>query len=112
MNKKMTYKMIVEDCTKTDSCTQAELEAFIGIFEYTAKKISCTLARKAWFELSDFATAKERGVERFTLLLVREIDSSNEKWHGKFEYGSKTVKIVGKLEDIKSSETLNYGLQK
>ncbi len=112
MNKKMTCKMIIEDCTKTDSCTQAELEAFIGIFDYTAKNISCTLARKAWFDLSDFTTAKERGVECFTLLLVREIDNRNERWHGKFEYGSKTVKIVGKLEDIKDPETPNYGLQK
>lgn len=112
MSKKMTYKMIVEDCTKTDSCIQAELEALIGIFEYSAKKISCTLARKAWFELSDFATAKERGVERFTLLLSRETDGENEKWHGKFEYGSKTIKIVGTLEDIKDPETLNHGLQK
>jgi hypothetical protein len=112
MRKKMTYKMIVEDCTQTDSCTQAELEALIGIFEYGAKKISGTLARKAWFELSDFATAAERGIDRFSLLLSREQVGGKEKWHGKFEYGSKSVKILGVLEDFTGHETLNHEQQK
>lgn len=108
MSKKMTYKMIVEDCTQTASCTQAELEAFIGIFEYSAKKISGTLARKAWFQLSDFSTAAERGIDRFSLLLSREQVGSKEKWSGKFEYGSKSVRIVGVLEDATDHETPNH----
>lgn len=112
MSKKMTYKMIVEDCTKTDSCTQAELEAYISVFEYTAKSVSGTLARKAWFELSDFATATEQGIDRFSLLLSREQADSKEKWYGKFEYGSKSVKIVGVLEDVTSCETQSHDLQK
>lgn len=112
MNRKMTYKMIVEDCTKTDSCTHAELEAIVGIFEYAAKKISCTLARKAWFELADFAAAQERSIDHFSLLLTREQVGGKEKWNGKFEYGSKSVKIVGVLEDVTDHETRNYDLQK
>ena len=112
MSKKMTYKIIIEDCTKTDSCTQAELEALIGLFEHNAKQTSSTFARKAWFDLTDFAIAKQKGVDRFSLLLMREQSNGKEKWIGKFEYGSKCVKIVGVLEDVIAHETQSHGLQK
>ncbi len=112
MGKKMTYKMIIEDCTKTDSCTQAELEALISLFEHNAKQTSGTFARKAWFDLTDFAIAKQKGVDRFSLLLMREQANGKEKWIGKFEYGSKHLKIVGVLENVMPHETQNHDLQK
>jgi hypothetical protein len=64
----------------------------------TVKKTAITLARKAWFELTDYATAKQRGIDRFTLMLERRNVNDQEQWQGTFEYGSKNLKVIGTLE--------------
>ena len=55
-------------------------------------------ARKAWFALEDYATAKERGIDRFTLMLERRNVNGQEQWWGSFEYGGKKLKVIATLE--------------
>lgn len=94
---KLFYKAMIEDI-QNDKCTDAELEALVGAFEYTVKRMATTLARKAWYELKDYATAKQHGIDRFTLTLERTDVLGQEQWHGKFEYGSKKLKVIATLE--------------
>lgn len=94
---KLFYKAMIED-VQNEKCSDAELEALLDAFEYTIKKTATTLARKAWFELEDYATAKQRGIDRFTLTLERKQISGQEQWHGTFENGSKKLKVIGCLE--------------
>ena len=101
---KLHYKAMIEDIqndpkgSASKKCTDAELEALLDAFEYTVKKMATTLARKSWHALEDYATSKQRGIDRFTLMLERKNISGQEQWHGTFEYGSKNLKIIGTLE--------------
>ena len=94
---KLFYKAMIEDI-QNDKCTDAELEALLDAFEYTVKKMATTLARKSWYTLEDYATSKQRGINRFNLTLERKNVTGQEQWHGTFEYGSKKLKIIGTLE--------------
>lgn len=94
---KLFYKAMIED-VQNDKCTDKELEALLDAFEYTVKKMATTLARKAWFALEDYATSKQRGIDRFTLTLYKETVNGQEQWQGTFEYGSKRLKIIATLE--------------
>ncbi len=94
---KIYYKGFIEDVVN-DKCTDQELEALIDAFEYTMKDLARTLARKAWFELKDYATAKKRKIENFTLTIERLEINGQEQWHGEFKNGNKNLKIIGTLE--------------
>lgn len=94
---KIFYKAMIEDI-QNEKCTDAELEALLDAFAYSVKKTATTLARKAWFELTDYTTAKQHGIDRFTLMLERRNVNGQEQWHGTFEYGSKNLKVIGTLE--------------
>lgn len=94
---KLFYKAMIED-VQNEKCTDAELEALLNAFEYTVKKMATTLARKAWYALEDYATAKQYGIDRFTLMIERKEVLGQEQWYGVFEYGSKNLKVIGTLE--------------
>ena len=94
---KLFYKAMIED-VQNEKCTDAELEALLNAFEYTVKKMATTLARKSWYAMEDFAASKQRGIERFNLMLERKDVLGQEQWHGAFEYGSKNLKVIGTLE--------------
>ena len=94
---KLTYKAMIEDI-QNDRCTDAELEALLDTFETTVKRTATTLARKAWFNLADCATARHRGIDRFTLMLERQNVDGQEQWWGSFEGIGKMLKVIGTLE--------------
>ncbi len=94
---KLFYKGMIEDM-QNYKCTDVELEAFIGAFEYTVKQMVTTLARKSCYELQDYPKDKQNGIERFTLTLERRKVRGQEQWHGTFEYGRKKLKIIATLE--------------
>ena len=58
---KLFYKAMIEVIQNdpkggaSQKCTDAELEALLNAFEYTVKKMTTTLAHKAWY----VATAKQ-----------------------------------------------------
>ena len=91
------YKAMIEDI-RNDKCSDAELEALLDAYEYTIKKMAATLARKAWYELKDYATSKQHGIDQFTLMIERKKILGQEQWHGIFESGSKNLKIIATLE--------------
>lgn len=90
---KLLYKAMIEDI-QNEKCTDAELEALLGAFAYTVRKMETTLARKAWYELKDYATAKQYGIDRFTLILERKEVAGQEQWYGVFECGCKNLKVI------------------
>lgn len=94
---KLFYKAMIED-VQNDKCTDAEIENLLDIYSNTVKRMATTLARKSWFELEDFASAKAAGVNRFTLILERRVILGQEQWWGTFEYGSKKLKVIATLE--------------
>ena len=93
---KLFYKVMIKD-VQNEKFTDAELEALLNTFEYTVKKMATTLVRKAWHALEDYATAKQYGIGRFTLIIERKEVLGQERWHGVFEYGSKNLKVIGTL---------------
>lgn len=67
---KLFYKAMIEDI-QNEKCTDAKIEALLAAFDYSVKRTVTTLARKAWFALEDYATSKEREINRFPLMLER-----------------------------------------
>jgi hypothetical protein len=96
MNKRF-YQACIEDI-QNNNCDEFEKEVLCDVFESMMKKTACTLARKAWFDLSDFETAKKCGVDEFTLTLEKYPHAGAEQWIGTFEAKGRTLKIIGTLE--------------
>ncbi len=90
-------KAIIDDVTaqNIDDNLQANL---LDLFEYAMKSVSTTLVREARFDTTDFATAKERGCEGFTLLMRRACFESRNQWLGVFQHGDRHLDVVGHLE--------------
>lgn len=94
---RLFYKPIIED-VQNENCTDAEREALLDAFEHTMKHVATTLARKAWFELQDYALAKKQGIDGFSLMIERENVLGQDHWTGVFENGEKSLKVIGTLE--------------
>ncbi len=70
----------------------------LDLFESAMKSVAMTLVREAKFDTTDFATAKQRGCEGFTLLLSRTRADSSDGWFGAFQRGDERLDVVGHLE--------------
>lgn len=62
------------------------------------KSVATTLVREAKFDTTDFATAKIRGCEGFTLLVSRTRADSCDGWFGAFQRGDERLDVIGHLE--------------
>lgn len=94
---KLFYKAMIEDI-QNDKCSDSEIESLLDIYTHTVKRMATTLAKKSWFELEDFSTAKSKGINRFCLTLERRKVSGQEQWWGTFENGQKKLKVIATLE--------------
>ena len=94
---KLHYKALIEDCVN-DKCSTAEQEQLLAIYGSTVKRLATTLARKASYELADFAGAKEQGIDGFSLVIEKQEFNDGEHWVGVFKNGHKNLKIIARLE--------------
>lgn len=93
---KLCYKAMIED-VKNEKCTDAEMEALLDAFEYTIKRMT-SLANKAWYDLKDYVTSKQKGIDQFTLIVERKNVLGQRQWHGVFEHDNKRLSVIGTLE--------------
>ena len=70
----------------------------LDLFEAAMKSLATTLIREAKFDITDFATAKARGCEGFTLLVSRACADSRDGWFGAFQRGDERLDVIGHLE--------------
>ena len=94
---KRFYKAII-DAVENQNCTDKEVENLLNFFENTIKTTACTLARKAWFELSYATNAKSTGISEFSLMLEKQMIGKHEAWLGTFTNKTKNLKVLGSLE--------------
>jgi hypothetical protein len=94
---KLFYKVIFEDI-QNENCTEAETEALLNAFENTLKRMATTLARRSWYVLGDFATAKKYGIERFNLMIESKQINDCNLWQGVFECENKKLSVIATLE--------------
>ena len=86
-----------------DDVTSRNIDAglqdnLLDLFESAMKSVATTLVREAKFDTTDFATAKQRGCEGFTLLLGRTRADSSDGWFGAFQRGDERLDVIGHLE--------------
>lgn len=88
---------VIDDVTSRniDASLQDNL---LDLFETAMKSVATTLVREAKFDTTDFATAKTRGCEGFSLLVSRARADSRESWFGAFQRGDERLDVVGHLE--------------
>jgi hypothetical protein len=90
-------KAIIDDVTSRN--INASLQNnLLDLFESAMKSVATTLAREAKFDTTDFATAKARGCEGFTLLISRARADSRDAWFGAFQRGDERLDVIGHLE--------------
>ncbi|WP_414613079.1 hypothetical protein [Stenotrophomonas pavanii] len=90
-------RAIIDDVTSRN--INANLQDYLlDIFESVMKSVSTTLVREAKFDTTDFATAKARGCEGFTLLMSRTHADSRDGWFGAFQRGDERLDVIGHLE--------------
>ena len=88
---------VIDDFTarNIDATVQDHL---LDLFESAMKSIATTLVREAKFNTTDFATAKVRGCEGFTLLVICARAESYDVWFGAFQRGDERLDVGGHLE--------------
>jgi hypothetical protein len=62
------------------------------------KKMASTLARKAWYELRDFAGSEGKGIQGFSLVIERVDMQRQEQWHGVFGCEGRKLNLIATLE--------------
>ncbi len=70
----------------------------LDLFESAMKSMGTTLIREARFETSDFATAKMRNCEGFSLQLKKIKLEGASAWLGTYQRGEQHLTICGHLE--------------
>ena len=74
------------------------IDHLLAMAAYTIERIAPTLARAAVFDLSDFATARRRGVSGYILTLSRQRTTGPDLWMAKFKNGNKVVSANFRVE--------------
>ncbi|MFW6098525.1 MAG: hypothetical protein ACOC7Q_01160 [bacterium] len=90
-------KAIIDDVTSRNMDASLQ-DNLLDLFESAMKSVATTLAREAKFDTTDFATAKARGCEGFTLLVSRARADSRDSWFGAFQRGDERLDVIGHLE--------------
>jgi hypothetical protein len=88
---------VIDDVTSRNIDASLQ-EHLLDLFESAMKSVATTLVREAKFDTTDFATAKVRGCEGFTLLVSRARAESCDGWFGAFQRGDERLDVVGHLE--------------
>ncbi len=90
-------KRVIEDIQATNIAGQ-EQDQLVDIFSRVMGELGVTLARKAWFDLVDFAVARKLGLDGYSLELSKQTMEGREFWVGIFESGNKRLEVMGSLE--------------
>ncbi len=97
---RLNWKRSIDD-VQNQGCAPELQERLLDAFERTMARTATTLARKAWFDLTDFHDADVRGLADFKLTLTRHSRTPDrDVWTGVFESGSKRLEILGSLEKV------------
>jgi hypothetical protein len=92
------FKEAVIDDVTSRNIDASQQDNLLDLFESAMKSVATTLVREAKFDTTDFATAKTRGCEGFSLLVSRARADSRESWFGAFQRGDERLDVVGHLE--------------
>ncbi len=92
------FKEAVIDDVTSRNIDASQQDSLLDLFESAMKSVATTLVREAKFDTTDFATAKTRGCEGFSLLVSRARADSRESWFGAFQRGDERLDVVGHLE--------------
>lgn len=90
-------KIIIDDVTSRNIDTKLQ-EHLLDLFESAVQSVAPTLVREAKFDTTEFATAKARGCQGFTLLVSRARADSSNGWFGAIQRGDERLDVIGHLE--------------
>ena len=92
------FKHVVIDDVTSHNIDASLQDNLLDLFESAMKSVATTLIREAKFDTTDFATAKTRGCEGFTLLVNRARTDSQDSWLGVFQRDAERLDVIGHLE--------------
>jgi hypothetical protein len=92
------FKSAVIDDVTSRNIDASLQDNLLDLFESAMKSVATTLVREAKFDTTDFATAKGRGCEGFTLLVSHTRADSPDDWFGAFQRGDERLDVIGHLE--------------
>ena len=92
------FKKAVIDDVSSRSIDDVLEASLLDLFESAMKTVAKTHVREAKYDISDFASAKERGCEGFALFVSRARADSRNEWFGAFHRGEQRLDVIGHLE--------------
>ncbi len=92
------FKIAIIDDIISRNIDADQQSNLLDLFESAMKSLATTLVREAKFNTTDFATAKARGCEGFTLIVSRTHADSRYGWFGAFQRGDERLDVIGHLE--------------
>ena len=92
------FKRAVIDDVTARNIDASQQDYLLDLFESAMKSVATTLAREAKFDTSDFATARTRDCEGFSLLMSQVRTDSRTGWFGAFQRGEQHLDVIGHLE--------------
>lgn len=92
------FKHVVIDDVTSRNIDASLQDNLLDLFASAMKSVATTLVREAKFDTTDFATAKARGCEGFTLLVSCTRADSRDGWIGAFQRGDERLDVIGHLE--------------
>jgi hypothetical protein len=100
MSKKLYYQIIIDDF-KNNGCSEAEKNALIQFFRSLIKNMAISHARESHYELEDFSSSKNSGIDKFSLVMKRTQLDTAEYFVGEFKSGEKYLEVTAYLmEDL------------
>ena len=92
------FKRAVIDDLASCNIDASQQDYLLDLFESAMKSIAPTLVREAKFDTLDFATAKTRNCDGFTLHVSRVRTDSRIAWISAFQRGEQHLDVIGHLE--------------
>jgi hypothetical protein len=87
---------IIDDITGSNIDANLQ-ENLLDLFASAMKSVAVTLIREATFNTSDFATAKARNCEGYTLTMKR-FNAEKTAWTGTFQRNEERLTVIGHVE--------------
>jgi len=95
----LRYKQKMIENVVAEGVEQEDANRLLDFLLNVVGKIAPTLARRADFNLRDFANMRRFGLEEFSLTLRTDNIGGTLIWNGEFVSGTRRVRAMVSLED-------------
>lgn len=92
------YSRVIIDDINCEGFTEDEISSLVDLFCRLVGKLESVLAKRAEFELCDFASTKNSNLKSLKLVMTATIENGNKLWSGIFSDQKRSANIIGAID--------------